>query len=80
MKKLGDLHNMMMEKEITCPSFEHNDPVWQRGFRVGVHVSKNELSLIAIRYEGYTKELERMLTAVGVHENILAQIQKEFLL
>lgn len=61
MYKIGDLHNIMMEKEITCPSFEHNSPEWQRGFRVGVHVSKNELSLIAIRFEGYVKRLEQLV-------------------
>lgn len=78
--KLGDLHNFIMEKEIMCPSYAYNLPEWQRGFKVGAYVAKNEHSLIALRYEGYTKELERMLTAVGVHENILAQIQKEYLL
>lgn len=76
--KLGDLHNVMLEHNVPdVQSYKFNNVDWRTGFRVGVQATKQELSTVALRYEGYTKELERMLTAVGVHENILAQIQKE---
>lgn len=78
--KLGDLHNLMLDKEIPVPTHLGNNHSWNTGYRAGAYRAKMELSTIGLRYEGYTKELERMLTAVGVHENILAQIQKEYLL
>ncbi|WYV99158.1 hypothetical protein NoPa_00160 [Pseudomonas phage vB_PpuM-NoPa] len=81
MTKLGDLHNLMMEHPEIMPEVAQcNGLDWRLGYRAGYRKAKNDLSLVAIRYEGYTKELEKMLTAAGVHESILAQIQKEFLL
>jgi len=78
--KLGDLHNLMMGQKVKAPYMLGNGHDWNRGYEAGYYKSQQDMSLIAIRYEAYTKELEKMLTAVGVHENILAQIQKELLL
>lgn len=78
--KLGDLHNLMMEKDVGKPfSYEYNNQDWQAGFNCGVSVAKQSLSLTAIRYEGYTKKLEQQL-ALLYSEDYLEAIRKEYLL